>query len=94
VDVVIGVDPVQGVGTDMRQMRATVGDRLALWGGVNSFVTVELGSDDEIREAVAQALDDLGPRGTILSPVDNIRDESDDALRRVEVFIDAWRELR
>jgi uroporphyrinogen-III decarboxylase len=101
VDVVIGVDPVQGVGTDMQKMRATVGDRLALWGGVNSFVTVELGSDDEIREAMAQAreamaqaLDDLGPRGTILSPVDNIRDESDDALRRVEVFVEAWRELR
>jgi hypothetical protein len=42
---------------------------------------------------MAQALDDLGPRGTILSPVDNIRDESDDALRRVEVFIEAWRQL-
>lgn len=94
VDVLIGVDPVQGVGTDMRRMRAMVGDRMALWGGVNGFVTVELGSDDEIRASVRLALAELGPRGTILSPVDNIRDESDDALRRVDVLIEAWRELR
>ena len=78
----------------MRAMRAQVGDRMALWGGVNGFVTVEMGSDEEIRAAVRQALDELGPVGTILSPVDNIRDESDDALRRVDVFIAAWRDYR
>lgn len=94
VDVLIGVDPVQGVGTDMRRMRATVGDRMALWGGVNGFVTVELGSDDEIRAAVRTALTELGPRGTILSPVDNIRDQSDETMRRVEVLIEAWRQWR
>ena len=92
VDVLIGVDPVQGVGTDMAAMRATVGDRMALWGGVNGFVTVELGTDEEIHAAVGTALDALGPIGTILSPVDNIRDEFDDALRRVQVMIDEWRE--
>lgn len=94
VDVVIGVDPLEGVGTDMRAMRALVGDRMALWGGVNGFVTVELGTDEEIRAAVRAALDELGPLGTILSPVDNIRDESDDALRRVGVFLEEWRERR
>jgi len=94
VDVLIGVDPVQGVGTDMGRMRATVGDRMALWGGVNGFVTVELGSDDEIRAAVRTALTELGPRGTILSPVDNIRDQSDETMRRVEVLIEAWRQWR
>lgn len=92
VDVLIGVDPVQGVGTDMAQMRAMVGDRMALWGGVNGFVTVELGTDEEIRAAVGTALDALGPIGTVLSPVDNIRDEFDDTLRRVQVMIDEWRE--
>lgn len=94
VDVVIGVDPLEGVGTDMRAMRALVGDRMALWGGVNGFVTVELGTDEEIRAAVRAALDELGPVGTILSPVDNIRDESDDALRRVDVFLEEWRAVR
>ncbi len=94
VDVIIGVDPVEGMGTQMAAMRATVGDRMALWGGVNGFVTVEMGSDEEIRAAVRRALDELGPGGTILSPVDNIRDESDDALRRVDVMIDEWRRVR
>ncbi len=92
VDVLIGVDPVQGAGTDMQQMRAIVGDRMALWGGVNGFVTVELGSDEEIRAAVRVALDELGPVGTILSPVDNIRDETDETMRRVRVMIEEWRE--
>ena len=91
VDVLIGVDPVQGVGTEMAAMRAAVGERMALWGGVNGFVTVELGLDDEIRAAVAQALDEMGPTGTIVSPVDNIRDETDETMRRVGVMVDEWR---
>jgi len=94
VDVIIGVDPVEGVGTDMAAMRAQAGDRMALWGGVNGFVTVEMGSDDEILEAVRAALAALGPVGTILSPVDNIRDESDDALRRVDVMVEEWKRVR
>ncbi|MBD3293647.1 MAG: hypothetical protein GF393_12040, partial [Armatimonadia bacterium] len=94
VDVLIGVDPVQGVGTEMRAMRRVVGERMALWGGVNAFVTVELGTDEEIREAVGTALDGLGPVGTILSPVDNIRDETDETMRRVDVMVEEWRERR
>jgi len=94
VDAVIGVDPVQGAGTDMAAMRARVGGRMALWGGVNGFVTVELGRPHEIRAAVRRALDELGPTGLILSPVDNIRDESDETMDRVRVLIDAWREMR
>ena len=92
VDVLIGVDPVQGVATDMATMRRIVGDRMALWGGVNGFVTVELGTDKEIREAVRQALAELGPTGTILSPVDNIRDETDETMRRVDVMVEEWQE--
>ncbi|MEA3401585.1 MAG: uroporphyrinogen decarboxylase family protein [Armatimonadota bacterium] len=94
VDVLIGVDPVEGMNTDMAAMREAVGERMALWGGVNGFVTVEMGTDDEIRAAMARALDELGELGSILSPVDNIRDESEDTMRRVQVMIDAWRELR
>jgi len=94
VDVLIGVDPVEGAGTDMRAMREWVGNRMALWGGVNGFVTVEMGSDQDIRQAIRAATEALGPRAFILSPVDNIRDESDETMRRVEWFIRAWREMR
>jgi len=94
VDVLIGVDPLEGTGTDMARMRAQVGDSMALWGGVNGFVTVEMGSAREIRQAVQEAVRQLGPRGLILSPVDNIRDESDKTMQRVQTFIDAWRAVR
>lgn len=94
VDVLIGVDPVEGMQTDMQAMREQVGDRMALWGGVNGFVTVEMGSNEEICDAVREAMETLGPKGFILSPVDNIRDESDETMQRVEWFIEAWQEMR
>lgn len=94
VDVLIGVDPVEGMQTDMQAMRERTGDRMALWGGVNGFVTVEMGADEEIRDAVREAIATLGPRGFILSPVDNICDESDQASQRVDTFIEAWRDIR
>jgi hypothetical protein len=92
VDVLIGVDPVEGKGTDLAEMRRRSAGRLALWGGVNGFVTVERGTPEEVRAAVRTALDTLGPTGFILSPVDNIRDETPEVWRSVEAFIDAWQE--
>jgi len=94
VDVLIGVDPVEGMHTDMKAMREQVGDRMAFWGGVNGFVTVEMGTPQEVREAVREAIETLGPRAFILSPVDNIRDESNETMERVEVLIEAWRQMR
>ncbi len=94
VDVLIGVDPVQGMQTDMKVMRERAGDKLALWGGANGFVTVERGTREQIRDEVREAIESLGPRGFILSPVDNILDESDETMERVHIFIDAWREMR
>ncbi len=93
VDVLIGVDPVEGMSTDMQAMRERTGERMALGGGVNGFVTVEMGEDEEIRDAVREAIATLGPRGFILSPVDNIRDESEQTRRRVDTFITAWQEM-
>jgi len=94
VDVLIGVDPVEGARTDMRAMREQVGHKLALWGGVNGWLTVEMGSPEEIEDAVNEAIERLGRRGFILSPVDNVCDDSDETMQRVEVFIEAWRRMR
>ena len=94
VDVLIGVDPIQGKGTDMRELKARTKGRLALWGGVNGFLTVERGTPEEIREAVRTALDTLGPDGFILSPVDNVRDTSEETWRNAMALIEAWKELR
>ncbi len=94
VDVLIGVDPIQGKGTDMAEMKRRTAGRLALWGGVNGFITVERGTPDGIRQAVRLALDTLGPDGFILSPVDNIRDTSEEVWQRTMTLIEAWKEMR
>lgn len=94
VDVLIGVDPVQGKGTDLRAMKERVGEKMCLWGGVNGFLTVELGSETEVREAVYNAIRTLAPGGGfILSPVDNVRDPSEHAWRNVRTMIEAWKEV-
>ncbi len=93
VDVLIGVDPIQGKGTDMAEMKRRTRGRLALWGGVNGFITVERGTPEGIREAVETALDTLGPDGFILSPVDNIRDTSEEVWQNTLALIEAWKDF-
>ena len=44
VDVLIGPDPVQGKGTDLRRMGEQLRGRMCAWGGVNGSVTVEMGA--------------------------------------------------
>jgi len=95
VDVLVGVDPVEGHGTDLRQFKDSTRGKLALWGGVNGFVTVERGTEADTRQAVREAMNTLAPGGGfILSPVDNIRDTSDDVWQKVLAFIDEWKLVR
>lgn len=94
VDVLIGVDPVQGKGTDMRLLKGRLGRRVALWGGVNGFLTVELGSEAEVEAAVEAAIGILGPEGFILSPVDNVRESTPAVWRNVRALVRAWQRLR
>ncbi|MDP6355555.1 MAG: uroporphyrinogen decarboxylase family protein, partial [Planctomycetota bacterium] len=94
VDVLVGIDPVQGNGTVLSEVKQAAAGNICLWGGVNGFVTVELGTEKQVRAAVTEAIQTLGPDGFILSPVDNIRDESDKAWQNVLVFIQAWKETR
>lgn len=95
IDVLIGVDPVQGRGTDLREMKRRLHGRICIWGGVNGFITVEMGSRGEVEQAVETAIRILSPGGGfILSPVDNITDESEHTWRNVCVFIDTWKRLR
>ena len=93
VDVIIGVDPVQGKGTDMAEMKRRAAGRIGLWGGVNGFLTVERGTVGEVRDAVERAIAALGPDGFILSPVDNVRDGSDGVWTNVVALIEAWKEM-
>jgi len=91
VDVLIGVDPIQGKGTLLRDLKQQARGRLSLWGGVNGFLTVEMGSSSAIQDAVQEALSILGQDGFILSPVDNVRDDSPETWRNIETLLRAWR---
>jgi len=91
IDVLIGLDPIQGTKTDMARIKAKADGRMCLWGGVSGAVTVEMGSEEEVRSAVRRALCSLGPRGFILSPVDNITIDAPQTWSNLEVFLDEWR---
>lgn len=95
IDVLIGVDPVQGRGTNLKELKEKLGGRICLWGGVNGFLTIERGTKKEVEDAVSKAISILGPGGGfILSPVDNVADTSDATWNNVKVMIDTWKKLR
>lgn len=94
VDVLIGPDPIQGKGTDLGRMGEQLRGKMCTWGGVNGFVTVEMGTKADIDDAVREAIAALGPEGFILSPVDNIRDPSDETWENVLALIESWKQYR
>ena len=67
----------------------------AIWGGVSGAITVELGTEDETEAAVRSALEILGKGGGfILSPVDNVREDTESARRNTARFIETWKRHR
>ncbi|MGD0009360.1 MAG: uroporphyrinogen decarboxylase family protein [Terriglobia bacterium] len=94
IDVLIGIDPVQGTYTDLVAIKKKTTGRICLWGGVSGAVTVEMGEKEEVRAAVRQAIEALGPEGFILSPVDNITVDASRTWQNLEVFIDEWKRRR
>jgi len=94
IDVLIGIDPVQGTHTDMPLMKEKLGHRVCLWGGVSGAVTVETGDEAQIRQAVTEAVQTLGPTGFVLSPVDNITIDSPKTWKNIDIFIDEWKKRR
>lgn len=90
-DVLIGVDPHT---YDLERTAEILGGKVCLWGGVNGHLTIELGTEDEAREEVRRAMDTLGKNGgLILSPVDNVREDTPTSRRNVRALIDEWERL-
>jgi uroporphyrinogen-III decarboxylase len=90
IDVLIGVDPVQGSYVDMPLIKEKIGGRICLWGGVSGAITVEMGTEGEVRAAVQEAVQTLGPTGFVLSPIDNITVDAPRTWDNLSVFIDEW----
>lgn len=94
VDVIVGVDPGQGKGTTLQEVRDSLGGKVGLWGGVSGPLAVEEGTEKEVRAAVEEAVSVLGDTGRfILSPVDNVRADTEQSWRNVQAFVDTWRSL-
>jgi uroporphyrinogen-III decarboxylase len=95
IDVLIGTDPVQDSRADLPLTKQTLADKVAIWGGVNGFVTIETGTPDQVKDAVSDAMRILSPGGGfILSPVDNVVDDSAATRANVDALIQAWQDLR
>lgn len=95
IDVLIGIDPLQDARADFALLKEKAKGRLCLWGGVNGCLTVEMGTEMEVRRAVAAAMESLAPGGgLILSPVDNILHLDDNVWNNIHAFIDEWRRIR
>ena len=91
IDALIGLDPEAW---DMADAKKKLGDKVCLWGGVNGHLTVEQGSSEDVRAEVRQAMEILAPNGGfILSPVDNVRENTPRARENVSALIDEWQQL-
>ena len=95
VDVLLGIDPAQDRTMDLHALKQKSLGKLCLWGGVCGYLTVECGTPDEIAEQVRRAISILGPGGGfILSPVTNVRADTERAWENVRTLIETWRFLR
>ena len=91
IDVLWGVDPVQG-DADLKLFKEKLGGRVCLWGGMNSILTLQFGTREEIRQAVTDAIRILGPGGGfVLFPVDQLFEYT--PWESVEIMLERWREI-
>jgi hypothetical protein len=96
IDVLIGFDPVEGKGTSMDVVKEKfLNKKKTIWGGVSGAVTLENGTLKETEKAAMDAIKVLGKQGGfILSPVDNVREETSVVWANTNKFIDTWKKYR
>jgi hypothetical protein len=95
VDVIIGIDPVVGKGAVLPELKKQAGKDIALWGGINGCVTVEQGTKADVEKEVEEAFRVLAPGGGfIMSPVDNIHENTPKTWENIRTLIAAWQRMR
>ena len=91
IDCLAGVDPVQDK-IDLREIKREIGGQICLMGGLNSAVMLNLWSEEQIRNAVREAVEILSPGGgAILFPVDAVFNNT--PWEKVEILMDQWRKM-
>jgi hypothetical protein len=84
-----------GGAVDLREVKRRIGDAVCLWGGVSADHVVELGTPEQVRESVAQAVAVCAPGGGYVLSLSGSVYRADDAARRnVSAFIQAAQEVR
>jgi len=91
IDILWGVDPVQGQ-ADLARLKRECGGRICFIGGVNSYVTVAQRSREEVRAAVQEAIASLAPGGGFALLLVDAVDRSV-PWSRVEWVVEDWREM-
>jgi len=96
-DILTNIDP-QTPQTDLAAMKARIGDRICLCGGVNNTHVLEEGSVEDVERAVQEAVSALAPgSGFILAPGDSVGylagTDQKIVERNVRAMIAAWKEM-
>jgi uroporphyrinogen-III decarboxylase len=90
VDILYGVDPVQG-NADLQKVKETLRGQVCIWGGVNSVVTLT-GSKQGVVKAVEEAIRILEPDGGfILGAIDQLFEDT--IWDNFMTMIHTWRKL-
>jgi uroporphyrinogen-III decarboxylase len=91
IDVLIGIDPHT---YDLNETKKALKGKVCMWGGVNGHLTIEMGSEEQTRTEVQNAMREMSSGGGfILSPVDNVREDTDQSRMNVAALIDEWKKL-
>jgi hypothetical protein len=91
-DIYSNIDPMTPC-MDLDVVKKKAGARITLCGGVNNNLILERGTEEQVRRAVQEAVEKLGPEGFILAPGDSILATAEKAVRNFYVMIDAWGDL-
>jgi hypothetical protein len=95
-DVLSDIDP-RVPGTDLKKIKAGIGDRIALYGGVNNYDLIERGTPEAVRQAVFEAVEAMGPAGFILGPgdtLDCLLEFGPTTEKNFYAMIEAWKACR
>ncbi len=87
VDICYGINPTLG-GDDFGLLKTELGSKISFWGGIDTEITMDQGTPEDVRRVTQDAIRTLGPRGGfVLQPIMHI--EKGTSWQNVEALIEA-----